>query len=84
MFHQELCLYHGTNHQVDEVNKTLYLDHIMFKGLGLDQAEVHGSTNFNTSKLTIGVSCAHICIIVGSRCNVGTEPNCKYDQPIVQ
>jgi hypothetical protein len=56
----------------------------MSRSLGLDQAEVHGSTNFNTSKLTIGVSCAHICIIVGSRCNVGTEPNCKYDQPIVQ
>jgi hypothetical protein len=22
MFHQELCFYHGTNHQVDEENKT--------------------------------------------------------------
>ncbi len=26
-------------------------------------------------KLAIGVSCAHKCIIVGSRCNGGTKPN---------
>jgi hypothetical protein len=75
MFHQELCLYHGTNHQVDEVNITFYLNHIMSKNLGLDQVEVHGSTDFNISKLGVGVLCAHICIIVGSRCNVNTEPN---------
>jgi hypothetical protein len=47
----------------------------MSRSLGLDQAKVHGSTNSNTSKLTIGASCAHICIIVGNRCNVGIEPN---------
>jgi hypothetical protein len=64
MFHQELCFYHGTNHQVDEENKTLYLDHKMSTSLGLNQAEVHGSTNFNTSKLVVGVSCAHKCIII--------------------
>jgi hypothetical protein len=34
MFHKKLCLYHGTNHQVDEENKTLYLDHRMSKSLG--------------------------------------------------
>jgi hypothetical protein len=44
MFHQELCFYHGTNHQVDEKNKTFYLDHKMSRSLGLDQAEVHGNT----------------------------------------
>jgi len=64
MFHQELCFYHGTNHQVDEENKTLYLDHKMSTSLGLNQVEVHGSTNFNTSKLVVGVSCAHKCIII--------------------
>jgi hypothetical protein len=72
MFHQELRLYHGTNHQVDKENKTFYLDHIMSNNLGLDQAKVHGSIDSNTSKLAVGVSCAHICIIVGSGCNVGT------------
>jgi hypothetical protein len=75
MFHKKLCLYHGTNYQVDEENETLYLDHRVSKSLGLDQEKVHGSTNFNTSKLANGVSCAHGCIIVGSRCNVGIEPN---------
>ncbi len=37
MFHQEICLYHGTNHQVDEEKKILYLDHKVLKNLGLDQ-----------------------------------------------
>jgi hypothetical protein len=55
MIHQELCLYHGTNHQVDGENKTFYLDHKLSRSLGSDQTEVHGSTNFNTSKLEIGV-----------------------------
>ncbi len=72
MFHQELFLYHGTNHQVDEENITLYLDHIMSRSLGSYKKEVHGSTDSNTSKLAVGVSCAHRCIIVGNRCNVGT------------
>jgi len=75
MFHQEFCLYHGTNRQVYEKNKTFYMDHRMLKSLGLDQTKVHGSNDFNASKLAIGVSCAHICIIVGSRCNVGIELN---------
>jgi hypothetical protein len=75
MFHKKLCLYHGTNHQVDEQNGTFYLDHRVLRSLGSDQAEVHGSTNSNTSKLAIGVSRAHKCIIVGNRCNVGTKPN---------
>jgi hypothetical protein len=71
----EFCLYHGTNHRVDEEKETLYLDHKVLRSLRLDQAKVHGSTNFDTSKLAIGISCAHECIIVGSRCNVGIEPN---------
>jgi hypothetical protein len=37
MFHQELFLYHGTNYQVDEENKTLFLNHKMLRSLGLDQ-----------------------------------------------
>jgi len=53
MFHQELYLYHGTNHQVDEEKKILYLDHIMSKSLGSDQTKVHGSTDSNTSKLQL-------------------------------
>jgi len=43
--------------------------------LGLDQVKIHGSTNSNTFKLAVGVSCAQGCIIVGNRCNVGTKPN---------
>jgi acyl-[acyl carrier protein]--UDP-N-acetylglucosamine O-acyltransferase len=43
--------------------------------MGLNQAKVHGSTNFDTSKLVIGVSCAHKWIIIGNRCNVGTKSN---------
>jgi hypothetical protein len=75
MFHKKLYLYHGTNHQIDEENKTFYMDHKMLRNLGLDQVKVHGNTNFNTYKLVVGVSCAHICIIVGNGCNVGTKPN---------
>jgi hypothetical protein len=51
------------------------MDHIMSKRLGSNQAKVHGNTIFNASKLAIGVSCAHRCIIVGSMCNVGTKSN---------
>jgi len=47
------------NYQVDEENGTLYLDHKVSRSLGSDQEKVHGSTNFNTSKLANGVSCAH-------------------------
>jgi hypothetical protein len=47
----------------------------MSKSLGLDQVEVHGNPNFNTSKFPIGVSCAHRRIIVGSGCNNGINPN---------
>jgi hypothetical protein len=55
----------------------------MSRSLGLDQTKIYGSTNFDTSKLAIGVPCAHICIFIGSRCNVNTKPIGKYDQPIV-
>jgi hypothetical protein len=55
--------------------KTFYLNHIMLINLGSDQTKVHGNINFNTSKLAIGVSGAHKCIIIGSRCNVSKKPN---------
>jgi hypothetical protein len=69
------CFYHGTNHKIDEENQTFYLDHRMSRSLVSYQVEIHGNTNSNASKLAIGVSCAHKCIIIGNRCNVGTEPN---------
>jgi hypothetical protein len=75
MFHKKLYLYHGTNHKVDEEDRTFYLDHRVPKNLGSNQIDIHGSTNFDTSKLVIGVSCAHKCIIVGNWCNVGKKPN---------
>jgi len=37
MFHKFFCLYHGTNHQVDEENDTFYLDHRVSRGLGSDK-----------------------------------------------
>jgi hypothetical protein len=80
MFHQKLCLYHGTNYEFDEENQTLYLDHRMSRSLGLYQVEVHGSTNFNTFKLAIGVSCAHTyasLLVVGTM--LAQNPTKKYD-----
>jgi len=44
-FFKNFAFYHGTNHQVDEKNRTLYLDHKMSRRLGLDQAKIHGSTD---------------------------------------
>jgi hypothetical protein len=35
---QELYLYHGTNHKVDEEGKTFYLDHKVLRRLGSAQA----------------------------------------------
>jgi len=53
-FHQELSLSnHGTNHQVDEQNIIFYLDHRVSISLGSNQAKVHGSTDFNISKLAL-------------------------------
>jgi hypothetical protein len=74
-FIKKLCLYHGTNQQVDEENETLYLDHKVSRNLGLNKKRVHGSTNYDISKLANGVSCAHKCIIIGSMCNAGIELN---------
>jgi hypothetical protein len=74
-FIKKIYLYHGTNHKVDEENRTLYLDHKVSKNLGSDQIKIHGSTNSNTCKLGIRVSCAHECIIICNKCNVGTKPN---------
>jgi hypothetical protein len=75
MFHQELCLYHGTNYKADEEDVTIYLDHRIFKNLGSNQTKIYGNTNFDPSKLVVGISYAYICIIIGNRCNVGIEPN---------
>jgi hypothetical protein len=66
--------YHGNDHKVGEENITFYLYHKVSKSLGSNQVKIHG-TNSNTSKLAVGVSCAHKCIIIGSRCNVGMKPN---------
>jgi len=74
-FIKKLCLYHGTNHKAGEENKTFYLDHKVSRSLGSYQAEIHGSTNSDASKLVVGVSCAHKCIIIGNNCNVGTKAN---------
>jgi uncharacterized protein YggL (DUF469 family) len=66
MFYQELIfLYHGINHQVNEENRTHYLEHMMSRNLGSNQVEIHGSIDSNASKLAVRVSCAHKCIIVG-------------------
>jgi hypothetical protein len=43
MFHKKICLYHGTNHQVDEENGTFYLDHRVSRGLGSGKKKVHGN-----------------------------------------
>jgi hypothetical protein len=40
MFHQELCRYHGTNHKVDEEDKTLHLANKVLKNLGSNQVEI--------------------------------------------
>ncbi len=55
----------------------------MSRSLGSNQVEIHRSNTYDTSKLVVGVSCAHICITIGSRCNVGTKSIGKYDQLIV-
>jgi hypothetical protein len=39
-----------------------------------DLIKLYGSIDSNTLKLVFGIPCAHRCIIVGSRCNVGTKP----------
>ncbi len=70
-----LCLYHGTNHKIDENNKTFYLGHKVSKSLGSYQVKIHGNINFDTPKLAVRVPCAHRCIIVNNTCNVGTKPN---------
>jgi hypothetical protein len=70
MFHQELCLYHGTNHKVDEEDVTLYLDHKVSKSLGLDEVQIYGNINFASR-----VSCSHKCIFIGNRCNVSIKRN---------
>jgi hypothetical protein len=57
-FIKNFVFYHGPNYKVDEEDKTFYLDHIMSRSLGSYQAEIHRNTNFDTFKLTVGVSCA--------------------------
>jgi hypothetical protein len=83
MFHQELCLHHGTNDKAIEEDRTLYLDHRMSRSLDKItwrymetlilipqnwQLEFHVHTN--ASLLVVGVMLAH-------------NPTSKYDQPIV-
>jgi hypothetical protein len=60
MFHQELCLYHGTNYKANEEDKTSYLDNGVFKNLNSNQTNIYGNTNSDTSKLVVGISCAHM------------------------
>jgi hypothetical protein len=55
--------------------KSFYLEHRVSKSLGSDQTKIHGNINFDTSKLATKVSYAHKCIIISSRCNVGTKAN---------
>jgi hypothetical protein len=57
--------------------KPFYLDHKVLKSLGLYQVKIHRSTNFDTSKLVVGISCAHKCITIGNRCNFDIESNWK-------
>jgi len=83
MFHQEFCLYHGTNHKVDEEDKTVYLDYKQSGNLGSNQTKICGSTNFDTSKLAVRFPCVHKCIFTSNKCNVRQNPIGKYDQPIV-
>jgi hypothetical protein len=68
-FIKNFGFYHGTTHKVDEEDKTFYLDHKVSRSLGSYQVEIHRSTNFDTSKVAIGISCAHKCIIIGNKCN---------------
>jgi hypothetical protein len=75
MFHQEFCLYHGTNYKANEEDITICLDHRVLKRLRSNQTKIYGNTNSDTSKLEVGISYAHVCIIIGNRCNVGTKPN---------
>jgi hypothetical protein len=84
MFYQKLiCFYHGTNHQIDEENRTLYLDHRMSRSLRFDQAKVHGNIDIippnwqlefhvhtNASLLAVGAMLAH-------------NPTRLYDQLII-
>jgi hypothetical protein len=83
LFHQEHCLYHGTNHKANEEDKTLYLDHKMSKNLRSNQAEIYGSTNFDNSKLAIGVPCARICILLAMGAMLAQNPTGKYDRTIL-
>ncbi len=52
MFHQELCLYHGTNHKANKEDKTLNLDHKVSKNMGSYQAKIHGSTHFKYPQIS--------------------------------
>jgi len=65
----------GINYKADEKDVTIYLDHKVLRSLGSNQTKIYGNTNFDTSKLVVGISYAHRCIIIGNRCNVGIEPN---------
>ncbi len=79
MFHKKLYLYHGINHKVDEKNRTFYLDHKVSRNLGSYQIEIHGSTNSNTCKLGIGISCAHESLVeIGQNVTTLFTTTCDY------
>jgi hypothetical protein len=63
---QKLCLYYGTNHKVDEENKTFYLNHKVLRSLGSVQAKIHKNTNFDSSKLTIHVHTYASLLTIGA------------------
>jgi hypothetical protein len=48
MFYQELCIYHGSNHQTHEEDKTIYVNPRMLSNLGVDKTKVYKSTSYIT------------------------------------
>jgi len=44
MFYQELCIYHGSNYQTHEEDKTIYVNPKMSRNLGVDKTKVYKST----------------------------------------
>lgn len=44
MFYQELCIYHGSNYQTHEENKTIYVNPRMSSNLEVDKKKVYKST----------------------------------------
>jgi hypothetical protein len=49
------------------------------RNLGSDKAKIHGNTNFDTPKLVVGVSCAHISSLLAIGVVLAQSPTGKYD-----